>query len=387
MATDYYDILGVDRNADADTLKRAFRDRALKYHPDRNPDNPEAEQKFKEVAQAYEVLSDPKKRGQYDRFGHAGVHGNGGAGPAGFHDVNDIFSAFSDIFGGSGTIFDEMFTGQRRERRRAGGRGGSDLRITLPLTLEEISEGVEKKIKVRKFLVCEPCSGTGAEAREAGYATCSACNGAGEIRQVSRSVFGQFINVQPCSVCRGEGRVVRTPCASCGGEGRVKGEETIDIRVPQGVQEGNYLTVRGAGNAGVRGGPGGALRVEIREKRHEHFTREGLDIFYDLYISFPQAVLGAAVDVPTLTGRARLQIDPGVQSGRILRMRGKGLPELQGVRRGDEMVRVHVWTPERLTDEEREMLSGMLDSPSFHPRPDRSDRNKSFFSKVKDVFT
>ncbi len=387
MATDYYDILGVDRNADADTLKRAFRDQALKHHPDRNPDNPEAEQKFKEAAQAYEVLSDPQKRQQYDRFGHAGVQGDGGPGATGFHDVNDIFSAFSDIFGGRGTIFDEMFAGQRRERRRPGGGAGSDLRITLPLTLEEISEGVEKKIKVRKFLACEPCGGTGAEGGEAGYATCSACNGAGEIRQVSRSVFGQFINVRPCSVCRGEGRVVRTPCASCGGEGRLKGEETISVHVPQGVREGNYLTMRGAGNAGVRGGPAGALRIEIKEKPHEHFMRDGLDIFHDLYISFPQAALGAAVEVPTLTGRARLQLDPGVQSGKILRMRGKGLPELQGTRRGDEMVRVHVWTPERLTDEERALLSGLLGAESFRPRPDRQDRHKSFFSKVKDVFT
>lgn len=385
--TDYYDILGVDRNADAETLKRAFRDRALKYHPDRNPDNPEAEQKFKEVAQAYEVLSDPKKRGQYDRFGHAGVRGNGGAGATGFHDVNDIFSAFSDIFGGSGTIFDEMFTGQRRERRQHSGRAGSDLRITLPLTLEEISEGTEKKIKVRKFLACEPCSGTGAEGGEAGYATCSTCKGAGEIRQVSRSVFGQFINVQPCPACRGEGRVVRIPCTACGGEGRLKGEETISINVPLGVLEGNYLTLRGVGNAGMRGGPAGALRVEIKETPHEHFMRDGLDLFHDLYISFPEAALGTTVDVPTLTGWARLQVDPGIQSGRILRMRGKGLPELQSTRRGDEMVRIHVWTPQRLTDEERAMLGGLLGAESFRPRPDKEDRHKSFFSKVKDVFT
>ena len=384
--TDYYEILGVDRNADAETLKRAFRDQALKYHPDRNPDNPEAEQKFKEVAQAYEVLSDPQKRGQYDRFGHAGVRGNGGAGATGFHDVNDIFSAFSDIFGGSGTIFDEMFTGQRRDRRRHSGRAGSDLRITLPLTFEEISEGTEKKIKVRKFLACEPCSGTGAEEGEAGYATCSTCKGAGEIRQVSRSVFGQFINIQPCPACRGEGRVVRTPCTACSGEGRLKGEETISINVPQGVLEGNYLTLRGVGNAGIRGGPAGALRVEIKETPHEHFTRDGLDLFHDLYISFPEAALGTTVDVPTLTGRARLQIDPGIQSGRILRMRGKGLPELQSTRRGDEMVRVHVWTPQHLTDEEQAMLSGLLGAESFRPRPDKQDR-KSFFSKVKDVFT
>ncbi len=386
---DYYEILEVDRSASQDELKRAYRKMALKYHPDRNPDDAHAEQKFKEAAEAYEVLSDAQKRQRYDRFGHAGVRGNGGGGgQPGFHDINDIFSAFSDIFGGSGTIFDEVFTGQRsRGRRRRGGRTGSDLRIKLPLTLEEVSEGTEKKIKVRKFVVCETCEGSGAEGGDAGYDACSTCQGVGEIRQVSRSVFGQFVNVQPCPACQGEGRTIRNPCSDCGGEGRQKGEEAITINVPIGVLEGNYLTLRGAGNAGLRGGPAGDLRVEIEELPHEHFTREGLDIFHDLYISFPDAALGTEVDVPTLKGRARLQIDPGVQSGKILRMRERGIPELNGIRRGDEMIHVHVWTPLRLTDEERETLVGLRDAESFQPQPEKEDRRKSFFSKVKDVFT
>ncbi len=386
---DYYDILGVERSATADEIKRSYRKLALQYHPDRNPDNPEAETKFKEAAEAYEVLSHAEKRQRYDRFGHAGLRGNGAAGGTQFHDINDIFSAFSDIFGGgSGSIFDEVFNARARGgRARRQGRPGSDLRIKLPLTLEEIAEGVEKKIKVRKFMACEACSGTGAEDGAAGYTTCETCTGTGEIRQVTRSVFGQFVNVQPCPVCQGEGRIIKNRCGECGGEGRQKGEEAISITVPAGVLEGNYLTLRGAGNAGLRGGYNGDLRVEIEEIAHEHFTREGLDIYHDLYVSFPDAALGTEVEVPTLKGRARLQVDPGVQSGKILRMRERGLPELQGARRGDQMVRVNVWTPTTLTDEERRTLEALRGNPSFEPQPDRKEDRKSFFSKVKDVFS
>lgn len=386
---DYYEILGVDRNASPDEIKKAYRKMALQYHPDRNPDNPEAEARFKEAAEAYEVLSTPEKRQRYDRFGHAGVRGNGAQGPgAGFQDINDIFSAFSDIFGG-GTIFDEMFTGTRGQGRRGPrhGRPGSDLRIKLPLTLEEISEGTEKKIKVRKFVACEVCKGSGAEGGAAGYTVCGTCQGSGEIRQVTRSVFGQFVNVQPCPVCHGEGRTIQHPCPECRGEGRLKGEETISINVPPGVLEGNYLTLRGAGNAGLRGGVAGDLRVEIEELPHEHFTREGLDIYYDLYISFPDAALGTEVEVPTLKGRARLQVDAGVQSGKILRMRERGIPELNSGRRGDQLVRVHVWTPLHLSAEDEALIEQLRRSPAFEPKPDRIDERKSFFSKVKDVFS
>ena len=386
---DYYEILGVDRSATPADLKKAYRKLAMQYHPDRNQGDAEAERRFKEAAEAYEVLANPEKRERYNRFGHSGVRGNGGAGGAGFQDVSDIFSAFGDIFGGSGSIFEEVFGGRPGggTRRRGRGRTGADLRIKLPLTLEEIAEGTDKKIKVRKHVACEHCEGTGAEGGEAGYNTCQTCQGTGEIRQVTRSVFGQFINVQPCHVCHGEGRIISNPCKQCGGDGRQKGEETISITVPAGVLEGNYLTVRGAGNAGARGGSAGDLRVEIEEIPHDDFVREGLDIFHDLFISMPDAALGTEVEVPTLRGKARLQIDPGVQSGKLLRMRERGIPELGGNRRGDQMVRVHVWTPQNLSDEERRSIERMRSSPAFTPRPGEANDRKSFFSRVKDVFT
>ncbi len=384
---DYYEILGVGREASPDEIKKAYRKLALKYHPDRNPDDAEAEAKFKEAAEAYEVLSNADKRARYDRFGHAGVRGNG-AGP-GFHDVNDIFSAFSDIFGGGagGSIFEEFFGGGGRPRGARQARTGGDLRIQLPLTLEEIAEGVEKKIKVRKDVLCEACDGTGADGGTPQFERCETCGGAGEIRQVTRSVFGQLVNVRVCPTCRGEGQRLKNPDPICGGSGRVKGEETITIPVPPGAMEGNYISMRGGGNAGIRKGPPGDLRVEIEEVPHEEFTREGLDIFYDCFISFPDAALGTEVEVPTLKGRARLQIDPGIQSGKILRMRGRGLPELQTSRRGDQMVRVHVWTPQHLTPQEREMLETMRKSESFKPKPQAKEERKSFFSRVKDVFS
>jgi len=385
---DYYEILGVEKNASPEQLKKAYRKLALMYHPDRNSGDAEAEEKFKEAAEAYEVLSDPSKRQRYDQFGHAGVRGGGGAGGAGFQDINDIFSAFSDIFGSGGSIFDEMFGGRGAGgARRRQGRPGNDLRIKLPLSLEDIAEGTEKKIKVRKFIACEVCDGKGVEDPETGYETCSTCKGAGEVRQVSRTVFGQFVNVQACPTCRGEGKIIREPCENCSGEGRTKGEETINITVPAGVLEGHYLTLRGAGNAGQRGGSSGDLRVEIIEKQHEHFTREGLDIFYELHISFPDAALGTEVEVPTLKGRARLQIDAGVQSGKILRMRERGIPDIESSRIGDQMVRVRVWTPTTLTDEEREGLEGLRDAESFQPDPDSLGDRRGFFSRVKDVFS
>lgn len=384
---DYYEILGMERSASQEQIKKAYRKLALQYHPDRNPGDTAAEDKFKEAAQAYEVLSDPAKRQRYDQFGHAGVQGGASGGQAGFHDINDIFSAFSDIFGSGGSIFDDMFGGRSGGRGRQQGRPGNDLRIKLPLTLEEIAEGVEKKIKVRKSIECETCDGRGAEDPEKGFESCGTCQGVGEVRQVSRSVFGQFVNVQPCPSCRGEGRILRTPCESCAGEGRQKGEETINITVPVGVLEGHYLTLRGAGNAGQRGGSSGDLRVEIEERRHDEFTREGLDVYHELYISFPDATLGTEVEVPTLKGRARLQIDAGIQSGKILRMRERGLPDIESGRKGDQMVRVHVWTPTGLTDEEMEILEKWKEASSFEPDPDSLGDRKGFFSRVKDVFS
>ena len=388
---DYYEILGVTKNASADEMKKAYRKLALQFHPDRNQGDKAAEDRFKEAAEAYEVLSDPAKKQRYDRFGHAGVRGNGaaGGGGAGFHDINDIFGAFSDIFGSGGSIFDDVFSAQGgRSGRRRQGRPGSDLRIKLPLTFEEIAEGVEKKIRVPKYIACETCDGKGAAPGKNSYAQCNTCQGAGEVRHVSRSVFGQFVNVQACSTCRGEGRIIRNKCETCVGEGRVKSTETMDVNVPAGVLEGHYLTLRGAGNAGIRGGESGDLRVEIIEKAHEHFAREGLDLYHELYISFPDAALGTEIEVPTLKGRARLQIDPGVQSGKILRMRDKGIPDIESSRRGDQMVRIHVWTPRDLGSDEREILEGLRNSDAFIPRPeDAHDDDRSFFSRVKDVFS
>jgi molecular chaperone DnaJ len=385
MPDDYYDILGVDSDASQKEIKKAYRKKAMEYHPDRNPDDPEAEQKFKEASEAYDVLSDPDKRQRYDRYGHAGLGQNGGRGRGGgpgFQDISDIFDAFNDIFGGA--------AGQGRGRQsRRRGRPGSDLRISLPLTLEEIAEGTEKNISIRKFVECETCDGTGAKGGMEGenYVMCPKCDGTGEIRQVSRSVFGQFVNVQTCPSCNGEGRIIENPCEDCGGEGRVEGEESINVSVPAGVMEGNYLTISDAGNAGIRGGLAGDLRIEIEEKPHEHFARDGLDIYYDLYLSFPEAALGTEVEVPTLKGKARLQIDRGVQAGKILRMRERGIPDLNGSGRGDQMIRVHVWTPRELDDDEREMLEEMRGRSHFQPNPSEEKPKKSFFRKIRDVFS
>ena len=388
---DYYEILGVERDASPEVLKKAYRKQALQYHPDRNPGDKEAEGKFKEAAEAYEVLSDANKRARYDRFGHAGVRNGAGGGGAGFQDINDIFSAFSDIFGGGagGSIFDDFFGGggRTRQRRRAQGRRGEALRIQLPLKLEEIAEGIEKKIKVHKFVACETCSGSGAEGGSSGYSTCTTCNGMGEVRQARQSVLGQIVSVQTCPTCRGEGQLIQNKCGACHGEGRVKGEETIAIAVPAGAVEGNYLSMRGGGNAGIRGGLAGDLRVEIEEVPSEDFLRDGLDLYHDCFISFPDAALGVDVEVPTLKGRARIQVDPGTQSGKILRMRGRGLPDLNGGHHGDQLIRINVWTPRKLTDEEQAILEQLRGAPSFEPQPDLEEGRKSFFSRVKDVFT
>lgn len=374
---DYYEVLEVPRTASPDEIKKAYRKKALQFHPDRNPGDAEAETQFKEAAAAYEVLSNPEKRARYDRFGHAGV-GNGMGGGAGaqggFRDISDIFEAFSDIFGQSGGGF-----------RRGGRRTGSDLRVRLPLTMEEIAEGTEKRLKVRKYVGCDTCDATGAEG--GGRETCGTCGGSGEVRSVSRTVFGQFVNVQPCPRCHGDGSVVTNPCSACNGDGRVKGEETVTIEVPPGVAEGHYLIQRGAGNAGRRGDPPGDLRIEIEEIPHEHLARDGADVRYTLHLSFPDATLGAEVEVPTLKGWARLQIDAGIQSGRILRMRERGLPDVNSGRRGDQLVTVHVWTPKDLSPEQRRQMEAWRDAPAFQPRPEAGDHKKSIFSRFKDAFS
>lgn len=386
---DFYEVLGVSRSASQDEIKKAYRQMALKYHPDRNAGNKEAEEKFKEAAEAYEVLGDPEKRQRYDQFGYEGLRGTN---YRDFTDINDIFSTFGDIFSGGfgGSIFEEVFGSGQRGRRRSSaqhGQAGSDLRVQLTLTLEDIASGVEKKIKVKRQKKCDICNGSGAKS-SSGKSTCPQCGGTGELRQVSRSMFGQFVNITTCPTCEGEGRIIKEPCTNCRGEGRVQGESTIKVNVPAGVTEGNYIPLEGQGNAGRRGGPAGDLIVVIEEEPHEHFKRNGDDIIYDLWISYPMAALGSEVNIPTLTGKAKLVIDPGTPGGRLLRMRERGIPHLNSYGRGDQLVRVNVWVPTRLTSKEKELLRDLSTCEHINPsEEERRAADRTFFDKVKDVFS
>ena len=386
---DYYEVLGVNRKATPEEIKKAYRKLALQYHPDRNPGNKESEDKFKEAAEAYEVLGDPVKRQRFDQFGHEGIRGTDFR-P--FTDVNDIFSTFGDIFGSAGmggSIFEEMLGGQGRQRRRtSSGTPGSDLKIRLKLTLEEIATGVEKTLKVKKWKTCDTCRGSGAKSSNS-KTTCPVCQGTGELRQVSRSVFGQFVNISTCHNCNGEGKIIKDRCATCGGEGRVEGEGLVKVSVPAGVSEGNYIPLRGEGNVGQRGGPPGDIIVMIEEEPHGVFTRNGDDVILDLLVSFPDAALGSEIEVPTLGGRARLKIEQGTQSGRILRMRDRGIPHLNGYGKGDQLVRVNVWVPTTLNSEERKSLKALADLENINPKEgDRSaNSDKSFFERMKKAFS
>ncbi|GJQ43447.1 MAG: chaperone protein DnaJ [Ignavibacteriaceae bacterium] len=375
---DYYDVLGVSRNASKDEIKKAYRKLAMQYHPDRNPGDKSAEDKFKEAAEAYEILSHDDKKNNYDRFGHEGVRGSG-FGAEGFSSVNDIFSHFSDIFGGS-SIFDEFFGGNQRGRTRRRGTGtqGSDLRVNLKLTLEEIATGITKKIKIKKQVRCNDCNGTGAQAGTS-LKTCPVCNGTGEIKSVSRSVFGQFVNITTCNNCSGEGQVVDSPCKTCSGDGRVNEETTLKIDVPSGVEDGNYMTMRGEGNAGKRGGQPGDIIVVFQELPHEHFIREKDDIVYNLFVSFPQAALGAEIEVPTLTGKSMLKIEQGTQPGKLLKMRGKGIRHLNYSGSGDQIVRINVAIPQKLNSKEKELLKQLSEMPNV--KSSSEDEKKNFFSK------
>lgn len=380
---DYYDVLGVNKQASKDEIKKSYRKLAMKFHPDRNPGDAEAEEKFKEAAEAYDVLSDDQKRARYDQFGHAGLGGQGG----GFQDVRmeDIFGRFSDIFG-EGNPFDSFFGGGGggRTRRRSRGQRGSDLRVKLKLTLDEIYKGVEKKLKLEKFNVCEVCNGTGAEG-SGGYQTCPTCNGTGELRRQAGGGFFQQIVVTVCPTCHGEGRIISSKCKACGGEGRVKKEEVVTIKIPAGIQEGMQLTMRGSGHAGIRGGDAGDLIVQVEEKPHEHFERDGNTLHHQMYITFPEAAMGTTVDVPTMTGKSRFKIAAGTQSGKIVRLRGKGMPTINDYRQGDLLVHVNVWIPKSLNSEEKKLLEKLRNSDNFKPNPD--GKEKSFFSKLKDIIS
>lgn len=378
---DYYEVLGLDRNASEEEVKKAYRKMAMQYHPDRNPDDKESEEKFKETAEAYEVLSDPQKRSTYDQFGHDGLRGTfsqGGFQWSDFTHFGDFEDILGNLFGGS--IFGNFFGGRRGGARRRGPQRGGDLQVKLKLTLEDITTGVDKKIRLTRMQACSTCSGSGATSQE-GIKTCPTCQGSGEMRQVSRSIFGQFVNVTTCKTCGGEGRVIEHPCPECAGQGRVRGTNTISVKVPPGVASGNYIPIRGQGNVGPHGGPAGDVVVFIEEQEHPHFERHGDDILYHLAISIPQAALGDSEEIPTLSGKVRMQIPAGTQSGKLFRLKGKGIPHLHGHGAGDQLVRVAVWIPIKLSAEEKELFQTLSERESIQP----PKSGKGFFNKMKET--
>jgi molecular chaperone DnaJ len=374
---DYYEVLGVSRDASADEIKKAYRKLALKYHPDKNPDDKQAEDKFKEAAEAYEILSNPDKKSKYDRFGHAGVGGAGGGGGYNSMNMEDIFSQFGDIFGGFGGFSGQGSRGGRRVNR------GSNIRIKVKLTLEEIANGAEKKVKVSKLVSCGTCSGTGAKSSSS-YTTCSTCGGTGHVTRIANTILGQMQTSSTCPACDGEGRIIADKCRDCHGEGVVRGEEVIKINIPAGVEDGMQLSMNGKGNAAKRGGIPGDLIIAIEEIEDENLKRDGQNLFHDLYISFADAALGTSVEVPTIEGKAKIKIDPGTQPGKILRLKGKGLPSVNSYGRGDLLVNINIWVPKALSKDEQKILEGLRDSQNFAPQPDRQE--KSFFSRMREYF-
>lgn len=379
---DYYETLGVDRGADEATIKSAYRKKAMQYHPDRNPGNPEAEEKFKEATEAYEILKDPQKRQMYDQYGHAGVGqgaGGFGGGFGGFEhfDLGDALRAFMRDFGGGGSIFDEFFGGGGARRRA---NRGEDLRIRLALSLEEIATGIEKKIKVNRLIRCDTCAGSGVAAGSS-RKTCPQCKGSGQVRTLTRTFLGTVQQVTTCATCRGNGEIISDPCKTCSGEGRVRGQSEVTINVPAGVSSGNYMSVENMGNAAPNNGEPGDLIVVFEEKEHEQFTRHGDNVLYELPISFAQAALGAEVEVPTLGGFASLKIPAGTQSGKVLKMRNKGIPRLHHSGRGDQLVQITVWVPTKLSAEDKKLLQQLEKSEQFKP----PEASKSFFHRLRET--
>jgi len=380
---DYYEILEVAKTATADEIKKAYRQKAIQFHPDKNPGDKAAEEKFKEAAEAYEVLSDANKRSRYDQFGHAGMSGAGGFSGGGF-TMDDIFSRFGDLFGEG---FGGGFTGGFSHFGGFGGEGrqtsrGSDLRVKVRLTLKEIATGVEKKLKVNKYVACSHCKGTGADGDNA-YSSCSTCRGRGHVTRTVNSIFGHMQTTTVCPDCQGEGKMITKKCPHCYGEGVVKDDSIITVNLPAGVAEGMQLTVRQKGNAARRGGINGDLLVVIEEETHPELVRDQQDLIYNLLLTVPQAVLGTTIEVPTLDGKAKVKIEPGTQPGKILRLKHKGLPSVNSYGTGDLLVNIAVYIPENLTSEQREAFSKMKDAPNFQPS---SSTKEKIFSRFRNMF-
>lgn len=382
---DYYEVLGVSKGATEDEIKKAYRTIAIKYHPDRNPGDKEAEEKFKEAAEAYDVLHDPQKRQQYDQFGFDGPQGMGGFGgfSSGGFSMDDIFSMFGDVFGGRGGF--SGFGGFGGGQRQAAQHRGSDLRLKVRLNLQEVSAGVTKKFKVKKDVVCQHCQGTGAE-KGSSSETCATCHGSGVVTRTTQSLFGLMQSQSVCPTCGGEGKVIKNKCKHCGGTGIVKGEEVVEIKIPAGVAKGMVVNVPGKGNAGIHNGISGNIQVLIDEEENDTFVRDGQDVIYNLLLDFPTAALGGNVEIPTIEGtKVRIKIEPGTQPGKTLRLRGKGLPAVQGYGsgRGDIVVNISVYVPKSLNREEKNMLEKLKDSDNF--KGDSSTK-RTIFNKFKNYF-
>ena len=376
---DYYEILEISRSATEVEIKKAYRQKALKYHPDKNPDDPEAEVKFKEAAEAYEVLSNPDKRQRYDQFGHEGLRGSGGFGGAGM-SMDDIFSQFGDIFENA-FGFGGFGGGGGRTRRRV--NKGTNLRVKVKLNLQEIANGVEKKIKVNKYVSCDECNGTGAH-KGGSFSTCSTCNGSGQVTQVTNTFLGQMRTTSACPTCGGEGQTISEKCHKCHGNGIMRDDEVIKVKIPAGVADGMQLSLSGKGNAGARGGIPGDLIILVEEVPHPDLVRDGRNLIYDKYISFTDAALGTTVEVPTIENKARIKITPGTQAGKVLRLKGKGVPDLNGFGRGDILVNINVWTPKNLSRDEKDILEKLSKSENFQPNP--TSKDKGFFERMREYF-
>jgi molecular chaperone DnaJ len=377
---DYYEVLGLSKEATKEEIKKAYRKQALKYHPDKNPGDKKSEENFKEAAEAYEILSNDEKKARYDRFGHAGMGNNGGGFSGQGMTMDDIFSSFGDIFGDAFGGFGGFSGGAHRGRRI---NKGSNLRVKVKLNLQEVAAGAEKKIKVNKYDVCDSCGGTGA-ASPSNIATCSTCHGSGHVTRLTNTMLGQMQTTSVCPSCGGEGKTITKKCPACYGEGVIQKEDVIKINIPAGVGKGMQMTVSGKGNAPRRGGENGDLLVVIDEEEHPELIREGNDLIYNLFISIPDAVLGTHVEVPTVDNNVKIKIEPGTQPGKILRLRGKGLPEVNGYGRGDLLVNVNVWIPKAVSKEEQKTFEKFKDSDSFIPAPDKND--KGFFERMKGYF-